>query len=423
MLQVPDRITLDRKAFMAAARIAHTGTQRRSTIPALAAVKVTANGTCAFEANDLDQAVRTEVPYEGKQAQFIIPNAENLAKAIGAVGGAELSLGGRRTEKKHLLSVRAGEFSAELESLAFEDYPTVDRVAEEDWAADISAAQLAQIMRVMPAISSEETRYYLNGIAVHHLADWTFRFAATDGHRLFVSDVPLPGFIGSLPAGRIIPRRWWNLVRQHLARSKDAMRLAYGPKVSRNETDATLGLESPIHRMAVRGLAGSIPVEITTKLIDGTYPDYSRVIPNDCTRHLRTKRAELIRAVNALQPLSTEKTRAIKLTFSPNAIRVSLHSPTVGDSHIDIDAEHDIPQPVHIGLNCNYLLDCLRALTGEEVTVSWPDAAIQGAVGHDKTEATKAAWGSFAQHGIGAPTLFTDPSDSTFFAVLMPMRV
>lgn len=413
MLQVPDRITLDRKSFIAAARIAHSGTQRITNIPILAAVKVTANGTCAFEATDLDQCIRTELPYEGKPAQFAIPNAFSLAAAIGAVGGADLALAGRSNDGKPRLDVRSGEFAADLESLPVDDHPGIDRVAEEDWGVDLPAAQLAQIMRVMPAISTEETRYYLNGICVHHLADWTFRFAATDGHRLFVSDVALPGFTGALPQGRIIPKRWWNLVRQHLAKSKEPLRLAYGPKVARNETDATLGLESPIHRVALRGLSGTIPVEITTKLIDGQYPDYNRVIPNDCVHHLRVSRTALSRAVNALQPLATEKTRAVKLSFLPNGLRVSLHSPTVGDCHIDIDAQHGLPAGKCIGFNARYLLDCCAQFAGGELTLSWPEAAL--------SEETDRLPGQTTN--LAHPTLITDPSDGTFFAVLMPMRV
>lgn len=186
-----------------------------------------------------------------------------------------------------------------------------------------------------------------------------------------------------------------------------------GPKVARNETDATLGLESPIHRVGLRGLSGSIPVEITTKLIDGNYPDYMRVVPTDCIHHLRLSRATLARAVNALQPLATEKTRAIKLSFLPAALRVSLHSPTVGDCHIDIDAQHGMPADKSIGFNARYLLDCCAQFAGDELTLSWSDLEPVGQIKTLHGETTH----------IMHPTLITDPSDGTFFAVLMPMRV
>lgn len=412
MLHVPDRITIDRRAFITAARIAHSGTDRWTTIPVLGMVKVTANGTCAFEATDLDQCIRTEIPYAGKPAQLLIPNAESLAKAMGAVGGTELSLADG-SDGKPRLAVRSGDFAADLESIAVADHPGIDRVAEEDWAVDISPAQLAQIARVMPAISSEETRYYLNGICVWHVADWTFRFVATDGHRLFVSDVSLPGFTGTLPPNRIIPKRWWNLVRQHLAKTKEPLRLAYGPKLQRNETDATLGLESPVHRVSLRGAVRDVAVEISTKLIDGTYPDVARVIPLDCTHHARLRRADLVRAINALQPLSTEKTRAVKLSFLPDALRISLHSPTVGDCAIDIPASHGIDAAKCVGFNARYLLDACNAFTGDEVTFSWEPRAMERADAALPSQTTN----------IAEPTLLTDPSDSTFFAVLMPMRV
>ncbi len=260
---------------------------------------------------------------------------------------------------------------------------------------------LAQIARIVPAISTEETRYYLNGINVRKLADWTYRFAATDGHRLMMVDVPLPDAEGELPESFILPRRFVTIALSSFAKVEEGRAWRVGYSAPSNEAPKTLEPERRgLPRVSLAGEASGLRLELGSKLIDGTYPDYQRIIPGELRHVVRCDAAALAKAVHSLQPLAREKTRAVKLTFGERRLRLRLYSPDIGESTFEVPAEYQMPEDASIGLNARYLLDILSSLKGQEVEI---------------------ACGGYA---VGAePLVITDPADTAFKAVLMPMRV
>lgn len=387
-------IAIERRHFNQAVKLAGLAIDQRSAIPILSTLKATANGSFALEGADLDMFTRIEVPYIGDHGTFCLPAPARIAAMVGAAGSELVTFQPKEDNKLGLVS---GALTAELNSYAADDFPGMDSIAEERFGADLGGGELAQLVRIMPAISTEETRYYLNGICVWHLGDWTYRFAATDGHRLMLVDIPMPGANGELTGMPILPKRFLTRALAAFAASKDAVRLSWGPKVARNERGEQLELPETGNRLSLAGVLRDARLTITTKLIDGTFPDVMRVVPTEIKHSAVVARRELAQAVNALTPMGSKGIRAVKLTFLASKLSVSLVSAEMGSARFSIACDHAAPDGFEIGFNGRYLLDALGALRGDEAVLGLGDS--------------------------GSPTLISDPADTAFRCVLMPMRV
>lgn len=389
-------IEVNRKQFTRALDLAAAVVENRSTIPVLTNLKVTANGALRLEGSNLDNVTCAELPYEGEAGDFLLPHPRMLRSALNQAGGDAVSVA---PGEDCAVEVRSGRLGSRLRGLPAEDFPTVDRIGFEEFSATLGAAEFKQIARLLPAISQEETRYYLNGICVKRLDGWTYRFAATDGHKLMTVDIPLPDAVGTIPDNTIIPREWLTIVLSRLAKAKEGARLTYGRMAVPNNAGPDLPLAPGGQRVTMQGKLDGIVYSVTGKLIDGQYPDYQRVVPTESRYLVRTSRRELIQAISALASLSFEKSlRAVKLTFPTGKLRCELFSAELGTSVFDIDAEHNVAAEMQqIGFNAGYLLAMCNSLTGEEMQLHLTDS--------------------------GAPAVITDPADTAFKGVLMPMRV
>lgn len=390
-------ITADRRAFARALELATSVAEKRSTVPILEAVNIVANGALRFEATDLDTHATVEIAYAGEAIPpFALRVPHRVAAALRQIDEDDVTIGAP-VEKR--VRIASGALDTTIAFYPSEDFPDPVPLAHEEFTVDIGAGELAQIARVMPAISTEETRYYLNGICVDRIDEWTYRFVATDGHRLFMADIPLPGAVGAIPDRTIIPRRFLLTVLKHFAKAKDPARLIWGRRLLENKPDSSLAPEpggAPLVRVA--GLVGAARVALTSKLIDGTYPDYTRVIPREFTHTLRASRAALMRGLRGVTAFNSDKFRAVKLEAVDGGLRISLHSVDLGDAAIVVPAEHGLESETLIcGFNGQYLMDALAALRGDEV--------------------------QFDFNASGDPVAIHDPSDTAFRVVQMPMRV
>lgn len=389
-------IEVNRKQLSRAIDLASVVVERRCTISILTSLKCTANGALRLEGYDLDNWTCAELPYEGEAGEFSLPAPRMVRSAINQAGGEVVSIG--PDDSTHKVRLRSGRLDSNLSSLPADDFPSTDRIGFEEFSATLGAAELKQIARVMAAISTEETRYYLNGVCVRKIGEWLYQFAATDGHRLMIIDVPLPDAQGTLPDNTIIPAAWLNIVMDRFTKAREGARLSYGLTAIPNSDGPELPLKPGGPRISLAADLDGIGYSLTGKLIDGKYPDYMSVIPADLRYFARFARADLARAVQALSSFSNERTRAVKLSFASGKICCELNSPDLGRSVFDIDAEHDVPVSVsHIAFNGKYLLGMLSGLTGSEVVLRL--------------------------NGESDPAVVTDPADTAFVGVLMPMGV
>ncbi|MEE3094656.1 MAG: DNA polymerase III subunit beta, partial [Pseudomonadota bacterium] len=275
------------------------------------------------------------------------------------------------------MTIRAGRSEFTLQTLPTEDFPQTDG-GDLPHQFVLSAAELRGLIdRTRFAISTEETRYYLNGIFMHTTSGdggEVMRTVATDGHRLARVEMQVPEGATGMP-GIIVPRKTVNELRKlideisgniSIALSDTSVRFAFGDAV------------------------------LTSKLIDGTFPDYERVIPTENDKSLNVDCRSFADAVDRVATISTEKSRAVKLAAGNNNLVLTASSPDSGTAREEIEVDYNDSE-IEIGFNARYLLDIAQQIEGDEAEFVVADAA--------------------------SPTIVRDASDASALYVLMPMRV
>jgi len=365
------KATVERATLLKCLGHVQSVVERRNTIPILSNVLIEATGEgLRLMATDLDLQVVESIP-----AQVATPGATtvsahtlfDIARKLPEGSQVELSAEGGR------MSVVAGRARFSLATLPRDDFPVI---AESDLPTCFSlpAETLKQIIdKTRFAISTEETRYYLNGIFMH-VADGNLRAVATDGHRLARVTTDLPEGAASMP-DVIVPRKCVAEVRKLLDEVEGDVEVSLSPSKIRVQLGhATL----------------------TSKLIDGTFPDYSRVIPTANDKLLKVDAKSFAEGVDRVAAIASEKTRAVKLALDRDRVTLSVTSPENGTAAEEVPAGYT-SEPFEVGFNARYLLDILSEIEGEQVEVHLADAA--------------------------APTLIREDGASPALYVLMPMRV
>jgi DNA polymerase-3 subunit beta len=307
-------------------------------------------------------------------------------RAEGPPAGSEIARGPQRGDP-NMMTLRCGRSTFTLAALPPEDYPLMTG-GELPHSFTLSAGELRTLIdRTRFAISTEETRYYLNGIYLHAVSNHeaaVIRAVATDGHRLARVEMRLPEGAAGMP-GVIIPRKTVVELRK---------------LIEEGEQDVEIALSETKIRFVIPGSASGSSALLISKLIDGTFPDYDRVIPSNNDKILDVKCKEFAEAVDRVSTISTEKSRAVKLSIEGNSLTVSATSPENGTAVEEIEVRYDA-SPIEIGFNSRYLLDITDQIDGEGAQIAIADAASPTIVRASGPDAS------------GANALY----------VLMPMRV
>jgi len=371
------KITIERAALLKALAHAQSVVERRNTIPILANVRLAAeDGKLSLTATDMDLSIveETAVTVGGSgattaPAHMLYDIARKLPE------GAQVELDS--TAKEGQLTLRAGRSTFGLASLPVDEFPVLSD-GESGHTFKLAARDLRSLIdRARFAISTEETRYYLNGIYLHEAENDgvpVLRAVATDGHRLARVEIPLPDGAAGMP-GVIVPRKTVGEVRKLL-------------------DDATDDVEVTVSATKILFNVG--PVELTSKLIDGTFPDYQRVIPQGNDKILTVDCRAFREAVDRVATISTERSRAVKLAIDDNAMTLSASSADAGTANEELEVEYG-EGAMEIGFNARYLLDIAQQIEGDVAELSLADPA--------------------------APTIIRDKADASALYVLMPMRV
>jgi len=271
------------------------------------------------------------------------------------------------------MQVVAGRARFNLSTLPRDDFPVIAE-GELPTRFELPAATLRQVIeKTRFAISSEETRYYLMGIFLH-VVDDQMRAAATDGHRLARVTIARPDGAEGMP-DVIVPRKAVAELYRLLEELEGTVEVSLSP------TKIRFGLGSAI---------------LTSKLIDGTFPDYNRVIPTANDKLLKLDPKSFSAGVDRVSTIASEKTRAVKMSVDRDKVTLSVTSPENGVATEELAADYGY-DGLEIGFNARYLLDILGEIEGDTVEVHLADAA--------------------------APTLLRENDKSNALYVLMPMRV
>lgn len=353
--------------------------EKRNTIPILANVLIqAADGRLSLKATDMEIEVVEEIPAIIKRDGATTVPASVLYEIVRKLpDSVEVELD--QADASGPLHLRADRYSTRLNVLSVDDFPSMGTGDLPCRFKVGSAALRSLIDRTRFAISTEETRYYLNGIFFHAAdteAGKLLRAVATDGHRLARVETALPAGAETMP-GVIIPRKTVAELRKLIDEAPEEIEVA----LSETRVQFTAG-----------------PVMLTSKLIDGTFPEYDRVIPNNNTRILRVGKKDFSDAVARVAAISQERSRPVKLALEPGLLTLSASSAEQGmateeldDSRISYTAE-----ALEIGFQARYLNDITDQVE-KDVEFAFSDSA--------------------------APTIVRDVDSPSALYVLMPMRV
>lgn len=371
------RVTLERSNLLKSLNHVHRVVERRNTIPILSNVLLKADGaSLEMKATDLDLEVTETTPAMVEQAGATTVPAHLLYDIVRKLPeGSEVMLS--TDNEGNALAVLSGKANFSLQCLPQSDFPELDAGAFSHTFRLDSTELKALIDRTQFAISTEETRYYLNGIYLHAIdvnGSAKLRAVATDGHRLARSEMDAPDGSADMP-GIIVPRK----TVSELQKLVDDPDVAVTVEVSDAKMRLTIG-----------------SVVLTSKLIDGTFPDYQRVIPTGNDRKLTIDRATFSSAVDRVSTISSERGRAVKLAIGDNAVTLTVNNPDSGSATEELAADYSA-EPLEIGFNAKYLLDIAGQLGGSDAVFLLADS--------------------------GSPTLIEDTADENALYVLMPMRV
>lgn len=374
------KATIERATLLRCLSHVQSVVERRNTIPILSNVLIDADvgGSVRVMATDLDlQVVETMSASSVDQPGAITVSAHllfDIARKLPE--GSQVSL----TTNDNRLEVKAGRSNFKLPTLPRDDFPVIVE-GDLPTSFELSARVLAELIdRTRFAISTEETRYYLNGIFLHVTDEDEplLKAAATDGHRLARFTLPRPEGAAGMP-DVIVPRKAVGELRKLLEEALDGNVLV---DLSASKIRFTLG--------------GEGGVVLTSKLIDGTFPDYSRVIPTANDKLLKVDPKLFRSGVDRVATIATEKTRAVKIGLDGDRVTLSVTSPDNGTATEELAAEYRA-EGMEIGFNANYLKDILDQVDADTVELHLADA--------------------------GAPTLIRENEGSRALYVLMPMRV
>ncbi len=371
------KISIERATLLKAVAQAQSVVERRNTIPILANVLIEAEGeTVSFRATDLDIEVVDKIAGQVERAGATTVSAVMLHEIVRKLpDGALVQLTDDGTSGR--LTIEAGRSNFSLATLPKEDFPVM---ASSEYASNFSAK--ADVLRRLFdktkfAISTEETRYYLNGVYMH-VADAeggkVLRCVATDGHRLARVDADLPEGAADM-VGVIVPRKTVNEMRKLL--EDDDVQIA----VSVSETKVRFATPD---------------ITLTSKVIDGTFPDYTRVIPTGNTKKLEVDAAEFAQAVDRVATVSSERSRAVKLSLDEDRLILSVNAPDSGAAEEELAVAYG-DEPLEIGFNAKYLLEIASQVDRENAV--------------------------FMFNSSGDPTLMCEGNDTSAVYVVMPMRV
>ncbi|HWJ59282.1 MAG TPA: DNA polymerase III subunit beta [Sphingomicrobium sp.] len=366
------KATIERAILLKSLSHVQSVVERRNTIPILSNVLLEArdDGSLRLMATDLDLQVDESIAANVEQAGATTVSAHTFFDIVRKLPeGSQVEL----TAAEGKMQVIAGRSRFNLSTLPRDDFPVIAE-GELPTRFELPAATLRQVIeKTRFAISSEETRYYLMGIFFHVIDD-QLRAAATDGHRLARITVAKPDGADGMP-DIIVPRKCVHELYRLLEELEGTLEVSLSP------TKVRFGLGSAV---------------LTSKLIDGTFPDYNRVIPTANDKLLKLDPKSFSAGVDRVSTIASEKTRAVKMAVDRDKVTLSVTSPENGVATEELPADYGF-DGLEIGFNARYLLDILSEIDGDTVEVHLADAA--------------------------APTLLRENDKSEALYVLMPMRV
>ena len=371
------KVTVERSTLLKSLGHVHRVVERRNTIPILSNLLLRGSEDgLKLKATDLDIEVVETVPADIVEPGATTVPAHTLYDIVRKLpDGSQVSL--ETTGETGQMVLRSGRSRFTLQTLPESDFPDIT-AGEMAHRFVLPAGEFKRLIdKTQFAISTEETRYYLNGIYLHAIdvdGRPVLRAVATDGHRLARVDTAAPQGSLGMP-GVIVPRKAVAEIQKLLEDGESEVR---------------------IELSATKIRVATAEVVLTSKLIDGTFPDYQRVIPSGNDKRLTVDKGDFAASVDRVSTISSERGRAVKLSMADGRMTLSVTNPDSGSATEEIEVDYDAG-PLDIGFNARYLMDIAAQLDGDTALLKLADP--------------------------GSPTVIQDREGASALYVLMPMRV
>jgi DNA polymerase-3 subunit beta len=349
-------LTIAKDQIIAGLQAVQNVVTSRTTLPILSNVLMRAGeGKVEFTATDLDVTVACSV-----EAKIVKPGATTVPvkKLFGIVrelNGGEIEI---ETDEKNVTSIRSGSSYFKIHGLAAEEFPPLPKFKDDKKVLLQQDAVRAMLKKTSFAVSTDESRYVLNGIFMS-LKDGKMTLVATDGRRLALVDEEVE--ISEKSAGEfIVPAKAINELNR-LLQDKGEIEIKFG------ENQASFALKDD------KGFS----VLLITKLIEGNYPNYRQVIPGEARERIPINREELLQALRRAEIMTSEKANSVKLSFGKNQLSITANSPEVGEARETLAVNYK-GKEMAIAFNPRYLIDPLAALSEDEVFIELIDELSPG---------------------------------------------
>jgi DNA polymerase-3 subunit beta len=370
------KLTIERSHLLKSLQHVQSVVERRNTIPILSNLLIASNdGKLSLTATDMDIEVIDSTPSEVGQEGTATAPAHMLYDIVRKLPeGAQIELTSEDGSER--LALRSGRSAFSLHCLPPVDFPAFS-TGDLDHSFSSAAADLRRLIdKTRFAISTEETRYYLNGIHLHAVekGERALRAVATDGHRLARVEVDLPAGAEGMP-GIIVPRNAVTELRKLLDDAEGELQVAL------SDVKICFTIDGAV---------------LSSKLIDGTFPDYQRVIPEGNDKVMVVHRPSFAEAVDRVSTIASDKSRAIKLVIEKGKLILSANSPDQASATEELAVDYE-GESLSIGFNSRYVLEMTQQIEGDSLRFSMADSV--------------------------SPTVVGDSGDVRALYVLMPMRV
>jgi DNA polymerase III subunit beta len=347
--------------------------ERKTTMPILANVLVTAHKTgVTVTAFDLEIGIVSEHPAEVVKPGAVTLSAKYVFDIVQNLPDAHVTL---KKLANNYVEISSGSAHFKIVGTAPEEYPKLPREESAPLVQVTGNTLLEMIKKTQFAISTDETRYILNGVYFEPQQGGKVRMVATDGHRLSLIERELPGEF-KLKGGVIIPRKGLLELKRLLDEAPDA--------------ECQLGFAENSALFKKTGLT------MVMRLIDGQFPEYQRVIPKEGEKAVLVPKTRLLEGLKRIALLSADKSYAVRVGLSENQLLITANNPDLGEAKDALDIAYR-GTAITIGFNARYLIDVLTVTDTDEVAFELGD-----------------------EH---SPGVLHAPGDRSFTAVVMPMRV
>lgn len=345
--------------------------EKRHTLPILSNVLLEKNADIlTLLATDIEIQITTQTQTHSGENTAITVGARKLQDILRSLSeDQEVSL--TLTDKK--LQLKAGKGKFNLQTLPAEDFPRMVVSEEQATRFSVSQKQLKKLFSLVQyAMAQQDIRYYLNGLLLITKGN-ELRVVATDGHRLaYAADVLEEGLA---PIEVILPRKTVLELSKQLNDSEGSVEIILTPNQARFKFNN---------------------IEFISKLIDGKFPDYERVIPKNHGKILKISRNQFIQLLQRVAILTNEKFRGVRLLLSEGSLKIISNNTEQEEAQEEIEVEYS-GEPLDVGFNVTYLLDVLANVSEETIELHLADA--------------------------NSSALFTLPGNENFKYVVMPMRI